>query len=125
MEWLHPDFDNLETEPEPVILYKLLTAFGPPPDALISHVAHEQGESLLQALWQGIEAEDLYDPFEQWTETTYPNLDGEAKRLILRMTHLDPAKRATMAEIMEDPYWGADGGYHVPDSETPLRRTCG
>jgi hypothetical protein len=29
----------------------------------------------------------------------------EAKRLILRMTNLDPTKRATMSEIVEDSYW--------------------
>jgi serine/threonine protein kinase len=40
-----------------------------------------------------------------WTEDVIPNLTDEAKRLILRMTNLDPTKRATMSEIVEDSYW--------------------
>jgi serine/threonine protein kinase len=40
-----------------------------------------------------------------WTEDVFPNLTDEAKRLILRMTNLDPTKRATMSEIVEDSYW--------------------
>jgi hypothetical protein len=34
----------------------------------------------------------------------FPNLDNEAKRLILRITNLDPAKRALMSDIIKDPY---------------------
>jgi hypothetical protein len=34
-----------------------------------------------------------------------PNLENEAKRYILRMTNLDPAKRALMSDIVMDPYW--------------------
>jgi hypothetical protein len=43
--------------------------------------------------------------FADWTEGVFPNLTDEAKRLILRMTNLDPAKRATMSEIVKDSYW--------------------
>jgi serine/threonine protein kinase len=103
-EWLHPNFDELETDAEPVILYKLLTAFGPLPKALVSHVDDEQGGALMEALWEAIKEEGLYEPFKDWSQNTFPNLDHEAKELISRMTNLDPAKRATMSEIMEDPY---------------------
>ena len=43
-----------------------------------------------------------------WTEDVFPNLTDEAKRLILRMTNLDPAMRATMSEIVKDNYWVED-----------------
>ncbi|KAI4636730.1 hypothetical protein J4E93_011000 [Alternaria ventricosa] len=46
--------------------------------------------------------------FADWTEDVFPNLTDEAKRLILRMTNLDPAKRATMSEIVKDSYWVED-----------------
>lgn len=35
----------------------------------------------------------------------YPNIVPDTKRTISRMTNLDPAKRANMDEILEDPWW--------------------
>ncbi|KAJ8068584.1 hypothetical protein OCU04_002296 [Sclerotinia nivalis] len=104
----HPDFENLEVDPEPVILFKLLSNFGPLPDALVKHVHDEKGGALLTDLWEMVVAEERregYEPFEQWSDGKYLNLDDEAKRLISRMTNLDPAKRASMEDIMTDPYW--------------------
>ncbi|QDS73987.1 hypothetical protein FKW77_008561 [Venturia effusa] len=101
----HPDFDKLECEPEPVILYKLLSIFGPLPDALVKHVNDEEAEALLRGLSQAIAEDESNEAFEQWSEDTFPNLNDEAKSLILRMTNLDPAKRARMSDIMMDPYW--------------------
>lgn len=100
-----PDFEKLETEPEPVVLYKLLCVFGPLPDALVKHVNDGEAGELLRALQQGIADQELSDPFEQWSEEVFPNLDCQAKKMILRMTNLDPANRASMRDIMQDPYW--------------------
>jgi serine/threonine protein kinase len=105
VEWLHPNFDDQETDPELVILYKLLTGFGPFPKALVSHVNDEQGGALMEGLWEAIKGEGLYEPFKDWPQNKFPNLDHEAKELISRMTNLDPAQRATISEVMEDPYW--------------------
>jgi hypothetical protein len=89
-----------------VILFKLLSAFGPLPDALVKHVNDEEAAALLKGLWQAIaEDDELNETFEQWSEEMFPNLDNEAKRLILRMTNLDPAKRASMSNIIMDSYW--------------------
>lgn len=102
------DFENLEVDPEPVILFKLLSNFGPLPDALVEHVHDKKGGALLKDLWEMVVAEERregYESFEEWSEKNYRNLDNEAKRLILRMTNLDPAKRASMEDIMIDSYW--------------------
>lgn len=93
-----------------MILFRLLSAFGPLPDALVEHVNDENDGALLKGLWQAIaEDESTKDEsnerFEQWSEEMFPNLDNEAKRLILRMANLDPAKRASMSDIVMDPYW--------------------
>lgn len=88
-----------------MILYKLLSAFGPLPDALVEHVNDEEAGALLKDLWQAITEDESNETFEQWSEEMLPNLDNEAKRLILRMTNLDPAKRALMSDIVMDPYW--------------------
>ena len=66
---------------------------------------HEEAGALLKGLWQGIAEDESNERFEQWSEEMFPNLDNEAKRLILRMTNLDPAKRALMSDIVMDPYW--------------------
>ena len=108
METLHPDFEQLKkegTEPEHVILYKLLSIFGPLPPELITHVNDEYWGELLMALSQVVADEDPSDHFEQWEENVSPNLDPETKRVISRMMKLDPKKRATMDQILEDPWW--------------------
>ena len=108
METLHPDFEQLQkegTEPEYVILYKLLSMFGPVPPELIAHVNDEYWGELLTALSQVVADEDPSVRFEQWEENVFPNLNPETKRVISRMTNLDPKKRASMEEIMEDPWW--------------------
>jgi serine/threonine protein kinase len=88
-----------------VVLFKLLSTFGPLPDALVDHVNDEEAGTLLKSLWQAIIEGDPSERFEQWSEENFPNLDDKAKKLILRMTNLDPSKRAPMSEIVMDPYW--------------------
>lgn len=88
-----------------MILFKLLSAFGPLPDGLVKHVDHAESGELLSALWQAISEDETDETFESWSSDTFPNLDSEVKRLILRMTNLDPMKRASMSDIMADTYW--------------------
>lgn len=89
-----------------MVLYRLLSAFGPLPDALVKHVNDEEAGAILKELWQAIAEDDKpNEPFEQWSAEVFPHLDDEAKRFILRMTNLDPAKRASMSDIIMDPYW--------------------
>jgi serine/threonine protein kinase len=89
-------------------LFKLLLTFGPLPDALIEHVDVAKAGELLADLWQAVQENDRSGDFAHWSEDVFPNLTDEAKRLILRMTNLDPAKRATMSEIVKDSYWVED-----------------
>lgn len=88
-----------------MILYKLLSMFGPPPFELISHINDEYWAELLTALSAAVAEEDPIVRFAQWKEKDFPNLNLETKRMILRMTNLDPKKRATMEQIMEDHWW--------------------
>jgi serine/threonine protein kinase len=108
VETLHPEFQQLKeegTEPEHVILYKLLSMFGPVPPELITHINDEYWDELLTALSEAVAEEDPSVRFEQWEESTFPNLDHETKRMILRMTDLNPKNRATIDQILEDPWW--------------------
>lgn len=70
------------------------------------HVDDAKAGELLVNLMQAVKENDVMEDFADWTEDVYPNLTDEAKRIISRMTNLDPAKRATMAEIVKDSYWG-------------------
>ena len=68
VETLHPDFEELKkegTEPEQVILYKLLSIFGPLPPELITHVNDDYWGELLTALSQVVADEDPSGHFEQ------------------------------------------------------------
>jgi len=108
VEALHPDFQQLKeegTEPEHVILYKLLSMFGPAPRELITHIDDEYWDELLTALSEVVAEEDPSVRFEHWEESNFPNLNRELKRMILRMTNLDPKNRATIDQILEDSWW--------------------
>ena len=105
---LHPDFEHLKeegTEPEQVILYRLLSMFGPVPSGLIAHIDDEYWGELLTALSEAVAEEDPSMRFAQWKEKDFPNLNFETRRMILRMKNLDPKKRATMEQIVEDRWW--------------------
>lgn len=78
---------------------------GPAPPELIAHVKDQYGGELLEALSKVVEEEDPSVRFEHWDENALPNLDSEARRVILRMINLDPKKRATIEEILEDRWW--------------------
>lgn len=105
---MHFDFAELNTEPEVIVLFKILSTFGPPPDAHIKQVDDAKAGELLTDLWQAVKKNDVDGDFMDWTEDVFPNLTDKAKRLISRMTSLDPAKRATMSEIVKDSYWVED-----------------
>lgn len=70
-----------------------------------NHVNDEEAGAILKGLWHAIAEDESNETFEQWPEERFPNLNDDAKRLILRMTHLDPAKRALISDIIVDPYW--------------------
>jgi hypothetical protein len=104
----HFDFAELDTEPEVVVLFKLLSTFGPLPDVLIKHVDDAKAGELLTGLWQAVKENEVDGHFADRSDDVYPNFADEAKRLIARMTHLDPAKRAVISDIVEDIYWIED-----------------
>ena len=86
METLHPDLEHLKdegTEPEQVILYKLLSMFGPPPFELISHINDEYWPEFLTALSEVVAEEDPSVRFAQWKEKDIPNLNLLTKRMRL------------------------------------------
>ena len=76
--------------------------FGPVSPELIKHVHDGYWDELLTALSQVAVEEDPSVRFEHWEDTDFPNLNSETKRMILRMTNLDPIKRATMDQVLED-----------------------
>ncbi|KAM5502104.1 hypothetical protein McanMca71_004931 [Microsporum canis] len=112
IETLHPDFEQLrkdEVDPELEIMGRLIAFFGPVPDELVTHVQHEEWGRVMTVLSESTMDGGPVGPgrFAKWAEKEYPNLDSEAKRMLLRLMNLGPSKRATMEEILEDPWWNA------------------
>lgn len=111
METLHPDFEGLRkdgVDPELEIMGRLISFFGPVPKELVTHVQHEDWGKVMMVLSEALEDGSPVGPgrFTEWAEKDYPNLDGEAKRIFLRMLDLAPSKRVTMEEVLEDHWWG-------------------
>lgn len=111
METLHPDFEELReagVEPELEILGRLITFFGPVPPELVAHVDDEGWCNTLVGLSEAT-AGDPSMRFSQWKEEDFPNLDTETKRVISKMTKLNPAERASMSQVLKDPWWSHHG----------------
>ena len=87
------------------MLVKFLSIFGPLPDELVHHVETEEAITLLTSLWEGVKRSGNMELFVDWPEGDIPNLDAGLKRLISRMTHLDPGKRASISDVLKDLYW--------------------
>lgn len=107
METLHPDFQELKEagiEPELEILSRLITFFGPVSPELIAHINDERWCNILMTLSEAT-AEDPGMRFSHWKEEDFPNLDPETKTVISKMTKLNPAERATISEVLKDPWW--------------------
>lgn len=107
VETLHPNFEELRKagiEPELEIMSRLITYFGPISPQTIKHIDDQRWGAILMELSE----KTVGDPnmrFDQWTEEVFPNLDAETKRFISRMTKLSPTERATMSQILVDPWW--------------------
>lgn len=86
---------------------RLISFFGPVPSGLVAHVQDENWGKIMMAISESTADGGPAGPgrFAKWEEKDYPNLDSEAKRMLLRMVNLDPSKRVTMEEILEDTWW--------------------
>ena len=87
------------------ILIKFLSIFAPLPDELIRHVETDEVATLLSSLWEDVKGAGDMDRFAECSEDDIPDLDAGLRRLISRMTNLDPGKRASISDILKDPYW--------------------
>lgn len=108
VETLHPDFEELREagiEPELEIMSRLITFFGPVGPDLIAYIDDEQWGPILTELSEATVGGDPNMRFDRWTEDVFPNLDIETKRVIAKMTRLDPRERATISQILRDPWW--------------------
>ncbi|EGE05765.1 serine/threonine protein kinase [Trichophyton equinum CBS 127.97] len=104
VESLRPDFKQLEidgVDPELEIMGRLMAFFGPVPSELVTLVQHEEWGRVMTVLSEATMDGGPVGPgrFTTWDEKEYPNLDSEAKRVLLRLMDLAPSKRATMEEI--------------------------
>lgn len=91
--------------PEMQVMILILAFFGPLPPGLLTHINHEERSARLKNLWEIVKSTASDSHFKDWEEKEYLNLNPDTKRFILTMVNLDPAKRASMKEIMEDPWW--------------------
>jgi hypothetical protein len=95
----------LKDKPETEVLIKFLSIFGPLSDELVHHVENEEAATLLTSLWEGVKETGNMERLANWPEDDIPDLDAGLKRFVSRMTNLDPKERASMPEILKDPYW--------------------
>lgn len=85
-----------------------ITFFGPVPPELVAHINDERWCNILMELSDATDG-DPSMRFSQWKEDVFPNLDTETKRVISKMTKLNPADRAAMSQVLKDPWWHHNG----------------
>ncbi|OAL74803.1 serine/threonine protein kinase [Trichophyton violaceum] len=102
-EWLSNSLASLSFGATPHYVAEL-NAFWKP---CITLVQHEEWGRVMTVLSEATMDGGPVGPgrFTTWDEKEYPNLDSEAKRTLLRLMDLAPSKRATMEEILEDPWF--------------------
>lgn len=59
----------------------------------------------MTSLWEGVKGTDNMERLADWPEDDIPDLDARMKRLVSRMTNLDPQKRGSISDILKDSYW--------------------
>jgi hypothetical protein len=101
----HQELREREVEPEIEVLGRDIVYFGPLSEGLLKHTADETWQTVLGQVAEGVAGADSSFHLLNWQENDFPNIDAGAKRMLLRIMNLDPAKRATIDEILEDPYW--------------------
>lgn len=90
--------------PEQECLTRQFAFFGPLPQELLDRVNNERGNRLLlEAAKAGelVATEDTGSRFEHWGN----DLGLETKNMLSRLVNLGPMARATMDEILQDPWW--------------------
>lgn len=101
----------MKSTPEMEVLGRLILFFGPLPEGLLKHTNDKKWEMLLAELSEMMASVDPSAQFEQWGENDFPNLIPEGKRMLSRMLNPDPAERATVSEVLEDPWWRRAGDF--------------
>ena len=101
------DWDNLEegVSPEIEVLKRMISYFGPLPLGLLEHVNQDEWCLAMVQLRGSFNKDNPRQPFSLWSEQSFQNLDSDFKRLVGKMMDLDPAKRATVKELLEDSWW--------------------
>jgi hypothetical protein len=101
----HKELREREVEPEVEVLGRCIVYFGPLSEGLLGHTADETWQTVLGQVAEGVAGADPSFHLSNWQEDQFPNIDAGAKSMLSRVINLDPAKRASMDEILDDPYW--------------------
>jgi serine/threonine protein kinase len=91
--------------PEHEVLKRMIMYFGPVTLGLLEHVNDDKWCSAMIKLNSSFNKDNPARPFRLWDERGFPGLESDFKRLVGRMMALDPAERATVNELLEDPWW--------------------
>lgn len=83
----------------------MISYFGPVPLGLLEHVNEDDWCLAMIQLNSSFSKDNPAKPFSRWNERSFPGLDFNFKGLVAKMMNLDPAKRATVDELLKDPWW--------------------
>jgi len=88
----HQELREREVEPEIEVLGWDIVYFGPLSEGLLKHTADETWQTVLGQVAEGVAGADPSFHLSNWQENDFPSIDAAAKR-------------ATIDEILDDPYW--------------------
>jgi hypothetical protein len=101
------ELDEEGTSHRDALMQILLAYFGPVPKGLLTHVKHEVWVRKIEEFEAAFEEMGVGKDVRMvnWPRESQPDLDVDTKRFISRMLNLDPARGATMEEVIADSWW--------------------
>ena len=87
------------------VLEQTIRYFGPVPMGLLEHLDDDDSCAKLIEISNRLLAGGHLRPFSKWPDSHWLHLNPIFKSFVGRMLTLDPAKRATVAELLKDPWW--------------------
>ncbi|ERF74133.1 hypothetical protein EPUS_09229 [Endocarpon pusillum Z07020] len=109
---IYPEHRTPDVDLRWQVLERMFRYFGPSPPAFFDHIGLDSLDKVEQEVLLRLnhfEQHNKREPFWDWATTGDPSMDEETFSFLRKMLSLDPGRRATMDQVLDDPWWNNYG----------------